>query len=154
MTADWKEHHANEAEKALDQDLVQRVLTEFAGNMGFERDGLPEYGLVKIVLTVAQVARAEALGFDPQAWQDTVRKAVEAEREKWKAIVFKKINEQRAAIRRETIQLERERLREYLHAEFAQLVEPWTPRDIRMLDEVLDKALGALDAVEREAVPR
>lgn len=62
---DWKQHHANEAEKALENEMVQDVLTEFAKNMGFERDGLPEYGLCRIVSYVAQVARAEALGFDP-----------------------------------------------------------------------------------------
>lgn len=62
---DWRQHHANEAEKACEHELVQNVLTEFARNMGFERDGLPEYGLTKIVATVAQVARAQALGFDP-----------------------------------------------------------------------------------------
>jgi hypothetical protein len=63
---DWKQHHANESEKALDQDLVQSTLSEFASNMGFKREGLPEYGLAKIVSVVAQVARAEALGFDPE----------------------------------------------------------------------------------------
>lgn len=63
---DWRRHHANEAEKALDVDIVQSVLDEFAGNMGFKRDGLPEYGLSKIVSYVAQVARAQALGFDPR----------------------------------------------------------------------------------------
>lgn len=77
MATDWKEHHANEAGKALDRGLVQRVLTEFAGNMGFERDGLPEYGLTKIVLTVAQVARAEALGFDPELLRLTAEEADE-----------------------------------------------------------------------------
>lgn len=66
MGADWKEHHANEAGKALDNEMVQHVLTEFAGNMGFKRAGLPEYGMTKIVLTVAAIARAEALGFDPE----------------------------------------------------------------------------------------
>jgi hypothetical protein len=62
----WKQHHADAAEKALDNEMVQNALTEFAGNMGFKRDGLPEYGLTKIVSYVAQVARAEALGFDPE----------------------------------------------------------------------------------------
>lgn len=65
-STDWKQAHADAAEKALDVDLVQNVLTEFAGNMGFKREGLPEYGLAKIVSYVAQVARAQALGFDPE----------------------------------------------------------------------------------------
>lgn len=63
---DWKSVHAKEAEKALDSDIVQNVLDEFADNMRFKRDGLPEYGLVKICCYVAQVARAQALGFDPE----------------------------------------------------------------------------------------
>lgn len=63
--SDWKQHHADEAEKAWENEMVQNALTEFAGNMGFKREGLPEFGLSKIVSYVAQVARAEALGFDP-----------------------------------------------------------------------------------------
>lgn len=63
--SNWKQHHANEAEKVRENEMIQDVLTEFAGNMGFKREGLPEYGLCKIVSYVAQVARAEALGFDP-----------------------------------------------------------------------------------------
>lgn len=62
---DWKRHHTDEAEKAWENEMVQNCLTEFAGNMGFKREGLPEYGLSKIVSYVSQVARAEALGFDP-----------------------------------------------------------------------------------------
>ena len=53
-------------ESASDYEMVQDALIEFAGNMGFKREGLPEYGLSKIVSYVAQVARAEALGFDPE----------------------------------------------------------------------------------------
>jgi len=75
--SDWKQHHADEAEKALDNEMVQNVLTEFAGNMGFERDGLPEFGLMKIVSYVAQVARAEALGFDPYLLRMTDEEADE-----------------------------------------------------------------------------
>jgi hypothetical protein len=73
--ADWKRTHANEAEKAWENEMVQNVLTEFAGNMGFKREGLPEYGLSKIVSYVAQVARAEALGFDPMLLRLTPQEA-------------------------------------------------------------------------------
>ena len=66
MMTDWKQHHANEAEKILLDQTVQNVLSEFADNMGFKREGLPEYGLLKVVSYAAQIARAQALGFDPE----------------------------------------------------------------------------------------
>lgn len=62
---DWKRHHANESEKVLEVEVVARVMQEFADNMGFDLNGLPGYGLCKIVSYAAQVARAQALGFDP-----------------------------------------------------------------------------------------
>jgi hypothetical protein len=63
--SNWKQHHANEAEKALRHPLVQSVMEEFAGNMGFRLEGLPAYGMAKVASAAAQVARAQALGFDP-----------------------------------------------------------------------------------------
>lgn len=66
MADNWKDHHADEAGKALDTRLVQEVMEEFAGNMGFKLDGLPKYGLMKVAMYAAQVARAQALGFDPE----------------------------------------------------------------------------------------
>lgn len=63
--SDWKNHHRKEAEKVLESSLVTEVMEEFAGNMGFKLEGLPGYGMKKIVSYVAQVARAQALGFDP-----------------------------------------------------------------------------------------
>lgn len=64
--SDLRREIADEAEKVWDAKLVQEVLTEFAGNMGFERKGLPEYGLMKIVNYVASVAHAQARGLDPE----------------------------------------------------------------------------------------
>ncbi len=64
--SDWKTVHANEAEGFAQHQFIEDVLTEFAGNMGFERKGLPEYGLKKIVYSTAQVVLARAKGFDPQ----------------------------------------------------------------------------------------
>jgi hypothetical protein len=64
--SNWKTHHANEANKALEQPLVKEVMQEFADNMRFELRGLPQYGLTKVALYAAQVARAQALGFDPE----------------------------------------------------------------------------------------
>lgn len=67
MTSDWKEHHANEAGKAWTHPMVERVMQEYADNMGFDaKVGLPAYGMMKIAMYAAQVARAQALGFDPE----------------------------------------------------------------------------------------
>lgn len=65
----WKQEFADEAEKALQHPLVENVMEEFAGNMRFKLEGLPEYGLRKVAAVAAQVARAQALGIDP----DTLR---------------------------------------------------------------------------------
>jgi hypothetical protein len=62
---DWKRHHANDSTEAVQHEIVQRVMEEYADNMGFTLDGLPAYGLRKVALYAAQVARAQALGFDP-----------------------------------------------------------------------------------------
>ena len=84
--SDWKQHHANEAEKATFHLLVQEVMAEYADNMGFELKGLPRYGLLKVANYAAIVARAQALGFDPdllrltpqEANSELLRKAAEA----------------------------------------------------------------------------
>lgn len=68
---EWKQKHANEAEKVLDSPFVQDVMAEFADNMHFELKGLPRYGLMKVVCYAAQVARAQALGFDPELLRAT-----------------------------------------------------------------------------------
>jgi hypothetical protein len=65
-SGDWKQVHADASEEGvLDHPLVLRAMEEFADNMGFKLEGLPRYGLMKIASYVAQVARARALGFDP-----------------------------------------------------------------------------------------
>ena len=68
----WDEfckRHASESGKALETPLVRDVIKEQYGNItqkhGAEPDGLLGYGLAKIAATAAQVARAHALGFDP-----------------------------------------------------------------------------------------
>lgn len=66
MTGDEKNAHANQANAFAKHPLVDEVLTEYASNMNFERKGLPEYGLQKIVMYVAQVVLARARGFDPE----------------------------------------------------------------------------------------
>jgi hypothetical protein len=65
-SVDWKELHANESMKALDHPLVAGVMEEYADNMNFDpKVGLPAYGMMKVAMYAAQVARAQALGFDP-----------------------------------------------------------------------------------------
>lgn len=65
QSGDWKNELANEASKALEHELVREVMQEFADNMGFKLEGLPRYGLMKVASYTAQVARAQAVGIDP-----------------------------------------------------------------------------------------
>lgn len=64
---DWKREHANASERAIKHPLVQEVMQEFLGNIGKPDGGLERYGLTKVASYVAQVARAEAIGIDPEA---------------------------------------------------------------------------------------
>lgn len=73
--SDWKQHHANEADNAVFHPLVQQALEEFADNMGFALEGLPKIGLLKIAAYSAMVARAQALGFDPELLRLTPEEA-------------------------------------------------------------------------------
>ena len=79
MTADWKNTHANESAKAVEHPLVQQAMTEFADNKGFALTGLPAYGLSKVALYAAQVARAQCLGFDPELLRMTADEATSAQ---------------------------------------------------------------------------
>jgi len=65
MDAEAKERFADEASKALDHETVQNVMKEYADNMNFVLEGLPAYGLQKVAHYAALVARAQALGIDP-----------------------------------------------------------------------------------------
>ena len=62
---DWKQVHANEAEKALVTPLVQDVIEELLDNLGTD-SALVRCGITKVASYAAQVARAQALGFDPE----------------------------------------------------------------------------------------
>ncbi len=67
MTArDWKQVHADKADEAVAHALVQGVIQEQLENLGREDSALSRYGLAKIATYAAQVARAQALGFDPE----------------------------------------------------------------------------------------
>ncbi len=78
MNAIEKQAFADEAEKALDHALVRSVIREFADNMGFELEGLPKYGIMKVAMYVATVARAQALGIDPDELRQTPQEATAA----------------------------------------------------------------------------
>jgi hypothetical protein len=56
-------------------EIVDMTLSEFAGNMHFKREGLPEYGLKKIVSHVAQVVLARARNIDPNDLKVTSEEA-------------------------------------------------------------------------------
>ena len=64
---DWKRAHANASERAIKHPLVQEVMQEFLGNIGKPNGALERYGLTKVASYAAQVARAEALGIDPES---------------------------------------------------------------------------------------
>jgi hypothetical protein len=66
MNTEQKNAHAAEARRFAEHEFIEDVLTEYAINMNFERKGLPEYGLKKIVHYVAQVVLARARGFEPE----------------------------------------------------------------------------------------
>ncbi|TFD80728.1 hypothetical protein E3T54_03015 [Cryobacterium sp. Sr8] len=64
--SDWKDAHANAASESIEHPMVEGVIEEFMGNVGLADVGLPAYGIRKVALYAAQVARAHALGFDPE----------------------------------------------------------------------------------------
>lgn len=64
MTPDEKRQMAEAASEACGHPIVAETIVEYAANMGIT-GGLPLYGLHKVAAVAAQVARAEALGIDP-----------------------------------------------------------------------------------------
>ena len=66
MSGDWKNTHANKANEAVEHPLVEGIMAELRDNLGVTDTGLPAYGIRKVALYAAQVARAQALGFDPE----------------------------------------------------------------------------------------
>lgn len=77
MTGEEKGAFSDEAYKALDHPLVQDVMEELCFNLRIEYEGLPRYGLRKVALYVAIVARAQALGIDPDDLRSTPDEATE-----------------------------------------------------------------------------
>ena len=75
MELDWKNAHANTANEAVDHPLVEGVMAELRDNLGVSDSGLPAYGIRKVARYAAQVARAQALGFDPESLRMTPTEA-------------------------------------------------------------------------------
>lgn len=63
--SEWKQKHASDCDAAVGHDLVKKVIDEFLMNIRATDDALVRYGCTKIATYAAQVARAQALGFDP-----------------------------------------------------------------------------------------
>jgi hypothetical protein len=63
--SDWRQHHADESEHALVHLLVMVAIDELHTNLGTGSNALVDYGIHKVAAIAAQVARAQALGFDP-----------------------------------------------------------------------------------------
>ncbi len=62
---DWKQKHADEASASIKHELVEGVIEEFMDNINLADTGLPAYGIRKVAHYAATVARAHALGFEP-----------------------------------------------------------------------------------------
>lgn len=80
MSGDWKQAHANACDRALEHDLVTGVIDELMDNIrsnfGERAAGaLTKYGVSKVAMYAAQVARAQALGFDPNLLRMTAEEA-------------------------------------------------------------------------------
>lgn len=76
MTTDWKNEHANQASASIKHELVEGVIGEFMENIGLADKGLPAYGIRKVAHYAAMVARADALGFDPDLLRMTNEEAM------------------------------------------------------------------------------
>lgn len=82
---DWKQRHANDSETATEHELVLHAVRNIADNLGIGDGGIAWNALLKVAQVSAQVARAQALGFDPallrltaeEADDDLVRRAAE-----------------------------------------------------------------------------
>ena len=63
--SDWRDVHIAASDAALEHEMVVRVMAELRENLGVPDTGLPAYGIAKVAHYAAAVARAQALGFDP-----------------------------------------------------------------------------------------
>lgn len=85
---DWKAQHAVDSEKALEHEMVAEVMAELRGNLGVDDDGLVAYGIRKVAYYAASVARAQALGFDPNLLRMTSDEASSVQMQLAAELVF------------------------------------------------------------------
>lgn len=71
-TDTWQQEFAKHADETLQHPIVAGVMAELLDNLGVSAQGLPAYGLAKVAHYAAQVARAQALGLDPEVLRDGV----------------------------------------------------------------------------------
>lgn len=72
-----KRAFANEAEKAVEHHLVHECINELMLNLQ-STSGLVRFGIVKVAQYAATVARAQALGIDPESLRMTREEATES----------------------------------------------------------------------------
>lgn len=66
---------ADEAFKALDHPIVNDCAEELCFNLRIKYEGLPRYGIRKLMQYAAIVARCHALGIDPEEMRMTNEEA-------------------------------------------------------------------------------
>lgn len=67
----WRDQLVHDADQALTHKLVVDVMAELRENLGVADSGLPAYGIMKVAHYAAVVARAQALGIDPELLRTT-----------------------------------------------------------------------------------
>lgn len=77
MTSEEKQAFADEAEKALSHRMIEGVVDEALFNHGGDKSSLLYYSLMKVAMYTASVARAQALGIDPDELRSTPDEANE-----------------------------------------------------------------------------
>ena len=78
MTPEDKQRFADDAERAVLHELTQESIDELLRNLGADRESLPYYGILKVCNVAAQIARAHALGIDPETLRMTDEEATAA----------------------------------------------------------------------------
>lgn len=86
MSGDWKQQFANEVDKAIAHPITQEAIDELLFNLRSSRNRMEYYGLLKICNVVGHIARAQALGIDPETLRMTDDEASEVVRDRIRAV--------------------------------------------------------------------
>lgn len=73
-----RQEFANETEKAIFHPITERAIEELLFNLNKDQSSMEYYGIIKLCNTVGQVARAQALGIDPEILRMSDAEAQEA----------------------------------------------------------------------------